>query len=79
MQFYSGNFLGGKDGGKDEEGFTRRQGLCLEDQRCPDAMNKRGLGPYLLVPGLPYQKATRLEFYAVNELDDVFRDIRPIR
>jgi len=62
IQFYTGNFLGTEDGRKDGEGFTRRQGFCLEDQRCPDAMNKPGLGPYKLEPGLQYDKVTRYGF-----------------
>jgi len=70
MQFYTGNFLG-KDGREDTEGFFNRQGLCLEDQRLPDAMNKPdelGFGPYMLVRGLPYHKLTRYEFSIARSL-----------
>ena len=41
IQFYSGNFLDGV-AGKNGAVYTKHNGLCLETQYFPDAVNKRG-------------------------------------
>jgi len=58
LQFYSGNYLDGRLGGKGRD-FTRHAGLCLEPQQFPDAPNQPGFPNAICRPGAPYSACTR--------------------
>ncbi|RZK63553.1 MAG: galactose mutarotase, partial [Pedobacter sp.] len=40
MQFYTGNYLGGYDVGKNNESYEDRSGFCFETQHYPDSPNQ---------------------------------------
>lgn len=54
IQVYDGKHLGPP--------FAPGAAICLEPQRFPDAPNRPGLGPFLLLPDAPYQATTALTF-----------------
>jgi len=62
IQFYSGNFMSGKntfiDGSKDE----RRTGFCMETQHFPDSPNKPQFPSTVLRPGSVYKTETIYKF-----------------
>jgi len=58
LQFYSGNYLDGAQGGKGRT-FTRHAGLCLEPQHFPDAPNQAHFPDAICRPGAPYSATTR--------------------
>ncbi len=62
IQFYSGNFLDGKDRGKDGIYYKFRTGLCLECQHFPDSPNKKNFPSVVLRPGETYTQTTIYEF-----------------
>jgi aldose 1-epimerase len=57
LQFYSGNFLGGKPSGSGSD-FERRTGLCLETQHFPDSPNQPDFPTTTLRPGQVYSQKT---------------------
>ncbi len=59
VQFYTGNFLSTKEGGK---GFSPRRGLCLETQHYPDGPNRPDFPSTSLRPGEEYRETTVLQF-----------------
>lgn len=61
LQFYSGNFLDGRDSGKGRR-YGYRGGLCLEPQHYPDSPNRSDFPNTILRPGERYTTATRYEF-----------------
>ena len=58
LQFYSGMFLG------DE--FMPYQGLCLEAQNFPDAINHQHFPSSVLEPGEIYQRTISYQFISIN-------------
>ena len=62
IQFYSGNFLNGKDRGKDGIYYKFRTGLCLECQHYPDSPNKDNFPSVVLRPGETYTQTTIYKF-----------------
>jgi len=62
IQFYSGNFLDGKDRGKGGEFYAHRTGFCLETQHFPDSPNHPNFPSTELKPGLAYRSTTVLRF-----------------
>ncbi len=62
IQFYSGNFLNGKDRGKDGIFYKFRTGLCLECQHFPDSPNEKDFPSVVLKPGETYTQTTIYEF-----------------
>lgn len=62
VQFYSGNFLDGKDRGKDGIYYKFRTGLCLECQHFPDSPNEKNFPSVVLRPGETYTQTTIYEF-----------------
>ena len=62
IQFYSGNFLDGKDKGKDGIYYKFRTGLCLECQHFPDSPNEKNFPSVVLKPGETYTQTTVYEF-----------------
>jgi aldose 1-epimerase len=63
MQFYSGNFFNGKGIGKCCKPFNFREGLALETQFFPDAINHEVLAPApVLRPGEEYHQLCIYKF-----------------
>ena len=62
VQFYSGNFLNGKDRGKDGIYYKYRTGLCLECQHFPDSPNEKNFPSVVLKPGEEYTQTTIYKF-----------------
>ena len=62
LQFYSGNFLNGKDIGKGGKPYPFRGAFCLEAQHFPDSPNHAEFPPVVLRPGLVYKQKTVYKF-----------------
>lgn len=63
VQFYSGNFLDGKNVGKDGKAYKHRYGFCLETQHFPDSPNKQGNKKFPSVVLRPGEKFTSHTVY----------------
>jgi aldose 1-epimerase len=61
IQFYSGNFLNGRDKGKGAA-YQKRSGVCLEAQCFPDSPNKPEFPSATLKPGEIYHQTTIYQF-----------------
>ncbi len=62
IQFYSGNFMDGKDTGKRLDKHNFRTGIALEAQNYPDAPNKSNFPSSVLRPGQKYEQTTLYRF-----------------
>ncbi len=62
MQFYSGNFLDGKDIGKNKKPYQLRSAFCLETQHFPDSPNHPNFPSVVLKPGATYRQKTIYRF-----------------
>lgn len=62
LQFYSGNFMDGKDIGKRGDIHNYRTGFALEAQNFPDAPNHEHFPSSLLKPGEVYEQKTMYLF-----------------
>lgn len=62
LQFYSGNFLDGKNITKGGVPANFRHGLCLETEHFPDSPNKPSFPSVLLEPGKTYTTTTVYKF-----------------
>jgi len=62
IQFYSGNFLNGKDIGKKNIAYQHRTAFCLETQHFPDSPNKKKFPSTLLNPGEEYYSVCIYQF-----------------
>jgi aldose 1-epimerase len=62
LQFYSGNFLTGKNIGKKNHPYVYRSGFCLETQHYPDSPNKPEFPSTILEPGRKYLSTTIYRF-----------------
>jgi aldose 1-epimerase len=62
LQFYSGNFLDGKDQGKDGKNYPYRSALCLETQHFPDSPNHPDFPSTVLMPEEVYFQQTAYRF-----------------
>jgi aldose 1-epimerase len=62
LQFYSGNFLNGKDIGKGGKPYPFRGAFCLEAQHFPDSPNRPEFPSVVLKPGSTYQQKTMYKF-----------------
>ena len=63
LQFYSGNFLTGKDqDGKGGKSYGYRSAFCLETQHFPDAPNHPNFASTVLKPGAVYTSTTTYKF-----------------
>lgn len=58
VQFYTGNYLGGQDLGKNNELYEDRTGFCFETQHHPDSPNQPGFKSTLLKSGEKYYSKT---------------------
>lgn len=64
LQFYSGNFLTGKDhDGKGKAAYNHRSAFCLETQHFPDSPNKSTFPSTILKPGETYHTNTSYKFF----------------
>jgi aldose 1-epimerase len=64
LQFYSGNFLTGKDrDGKGNVVYGYRSAFCLETQHFPDSPNEPSFPSTVLKPGNKYQTSTTYRFF----------------
>lgn len=61
VQFYSGNFLSGKQG-KGGKPINKHAGLCLEAQHYPDSPNQPTFPSTILKPGETYKQTTIYKF-----------------
>ncbi len=64
LQFYSGNFLTGRQTGKYDEPLEYREALCLETQHFPDSPNKPDFPSTRLDPEEEYHTVTIYKFSA---------------
>jgi len=62
LQFYSGNFLNGKDTGKGGKAYPFRGAFCLEAQHFPDSPNHPEFPSVVLKPGEQYEQHTVYKF-----------------
>ena len=62
VQFYSGNFLDGKQKGKGGVRYQQYAGFCLETQHFPDSINKPDFPSVVLEPGKTYTHTTVYAF-----------------
>ncbi len=62
LQFYSGNFLDGKDLGKNGQAYHFRSAFCLEAQHFPDSPNQPDFPTTLLRPEETYKQKTVYKF-----------------
>lgn len=62
IQFYSGNFLSGKDVGKTGTAYHFRSAFCLEPQHFPDSPNQPNFPSTILNPGEEYKSVTVYKF-----------------
>jgi aldose 1-epimerase len=62
VQFYTGNFLDGKQKGKGGVKYRQYGGFCLETQHYPDSINQKGFPSVVLEPGKTYAHTTTYQF-----------------
>jgi aldose 1-epimerase len=62
VQFYSGNFLDGKQKGKGGARYKQYAGFCLETQHFPDSINQKEFPSVVLEPGKTYTHSTVYAF-----------------
>lgn len=62
VQFYSGNFLEGKDIGREGHAYNKHGGFCLETEHFPDAMNHPNFPNCIQEPGEQYKHKTVFKF-----------------
>ncbi|MGB1204360.1 MAG: aldose epimerase family protein [Chitinophagales bacterium] len=72
MQFYSGNFLNGKDIGKNNKPYNCRNAFCLETQRFPNSPNQDNFPSTLLNSGETYQHICIYKFDVETKEDSSF-------
>jgi aldose 1-epimerase len=62
LQFYSGNFLDGKNTGKGGWVYNFRNGFCMEPQHYPDSPNQPNFPSVVLKPGQVYRNTIIFKF-----------------
>lgn len=62
LQFYGGNFLDGKDKGKNNKPYDFRTAFCLETQHFPDSPNQPAFPSTVLKPGENYKHSCTYKF-----------------
>jgi aldose 1-epimerase len=62
IQFYTGNFLDGKQKGRGGVEYKKHGGLCLEAQHFPDAVHHDNFPSMILKPGETYKQTTIYKF-----------------
>ena len=66
LQFYGGNFLDGKDIGKNGLPYKYRTAFCLETQHFPDSPNQAYFASTILNKG-EYYKSTCIYKFSINK------------
>ncbi len=66
LQLYSGNFLSGKDVGKQGRPYGKREAFCLETQHYPDSPNQPHFPTTVLRPGEVFASETTYRFGVVE-------------
>ena len=66
VQFYTGNFLDGKQKGKGGVKYKQYAGFCLETQHYPDSINHKEFPSVVLEPGKTYSHQTVYRFSAAK-------------
>lgn len=66
VQFYSGNFLDGKQAGRGGVTYKKHAGFCLETQHFPDSINQPSFPSTVLKPGETFQSTTIHRFGVVK-------------
>jgi aldose 1-epimerase len=64
VQFYTGNFLDGKQTGRGGVVYKKHAGFCLEAQHFPDSVNHPNFPSMILKPGELYMQSTVYKFSA---------------
>jgi aldose 1-epimerase len=64
VQFYTGNFLDGKQTGRGGVAYKKHCGFCLEAQHFPDSVNHANFPSMILQPGKTYKQTTIYKFSA---------------
>ncbi len=64
VQFYTGNFLDGKQKGRGGVMYKQHWGFCLEAQHFPDAVHHDNFPSIILEPGQTYRQTTIYKFSA---------------
>jgi aldose 1-epimerase len=64
VQFYTGNFLNGKEKGRGGVVYKKHWGFCLEAQHFPDAVHHENFPSIILKPGETYKQTTIYKFAA---------------
>jgi aldose 1-epimerase len=62
VQFYTGNFLDGKQTGRGGVVYKKHGGFCLEAQHFPDSVNHANFPSMILKPGQTYRQTTIYKF-----------------
>ncbi len=62
VQFYTGNFLDGKNVGPDGVAYDKHAGMCLETEYYPDSINQPSFPSVVLDPGEQYRQRTLHRF-----------------
>jgi aldose 1-epimerase len=62
VQFYTGNFLDGKNKGKGGAVYNKHAGFCLETQHFPDSVNHSNFPNVILKPGEKFESGTIYKF-----------------
>ena len=65
VQIYSGNFLDGLEIGKDNVAYEKRNGICLETQFVPNAINDNNFETSLLKANEEYRHTTIYKFTTI--------------
>ncbi|MFZ4863086.1 aldose epimerase family protein [Sphingobacterium sp. Mn56C] len=66
IQFYTGNFLSGKDTGKSGNRYLSQSAFCLETQHFPDSPNRSNFPSVVLKPGAVFESTTIYKFGLVK-------------
>lgn len=66
LQLYTGNFLSGKDKGKQGAYYEKHGAFCLETQHFPDSPNQTDFPSTLLLPGQVFRSETIYRFSIVK-------------
>lgn len=66
LQLYTGNFLSGKDQGKQGVFYEKHEAFCLETQHFPDSPNQPDFPSTLLLPGQLFHSETIYRFSIVK-------------
>jgi len=66
IQFYTGNYLDGKNKGKGGTVYKQHHAFCLECQHFPDSPNKPEFPSVVLKPGQEYRQTTVHKFSAAK-------------